>query len=62
MSTSKIILRNRHGAEVAVIFFDEDSGRWRIVSKAEPKFKHQRGNSTCKTEYRVYLVLVRQGR
>jgi predicted secreted protein len=39
MSTSKIILRNRHGAEVATIFFDEESHRWRIVSKAEPKFK-----------------------
>ena len=39
MSTNKIILRNRHGAEVAAIFFDEESHRWRIVSKAEPKFK-----------------------
>ena len=26
-------------AEVAAIFLDEDSGRWRIVSKAEPRFK-----------------------
>jgi hypothetical protein len=39
MSTNKIILRNSHGAEVAAIFFDEDCGRWRIVSKGEPKFK-----------------------
>ena len=39
MSTNKIILRNRHGTEVAAIFLDEDSGRWRIVSKAEPRFK-----------------------
>ncbi len=39
MSTNKIILRNRHSAEVAAIFFDEDSGRWRIISKGEPKFK-----------------------
>ena len=39
MSTSKIILRNRHGKEVAAISFDEDSHRWRIVSKGEPKFK-----------------------
>jgi len=27
---------NRKGAEVAAIFFDEESHRWRIVSKAEP--------------------------
>ena len=33
MSTNKIILRNRHGAEVAAIFFDEDSRRWRIFPK-----------------------------
>ena len=39
MSTNKIILRNRHGTEVAAIFLDEDSGRWRIVSKAEPQFQ-----------------------
>ncbi len=39
MSTNKTILRNRHGAEVAAIFLDEDSRRWRIVSKGEPKFK-----------------------
>ena len=39
MSTGKIVLRNRKGAEVAAIFFDEESHRWRIVSKAEPKFK-----------------------
>jgi len=39
MSTSKIVLRNRHGAEVAAIFFDEDSRRWRIISKGEPNFK-----------------------
>ena len=39
MSTSKISLRNRHGAEVAVIFFDEESRRWRIVSKGEPRFE-----------------------
>ena len=32
MSTNKIILRNRQGAEVAAIFLDEDSRRWRIVS------------------------------
>jgi hypothetical protein len=39
MSMNKIILRNRHGAEVAAISFDEDSHRWRIISKGEPKFK-----------------------
>jgi hypothetical protein len=39
MSTNKIILRNRDGAEVAAISFDEDSHRWRIISKGEPKFK-----------------------
>jgi hypothetical protein len=39
MSTNKIILRNSHGAEVAAIFLDEESRRWRIVSKGEPKFK-----------------------
>jgi hypothetical protein len=39
MSTDKTILRNRHGEEVAAISFDEDSRRWRIVSKGEPKFK-----------------------
>jgi hypothetical protein len=39
MPTNKTILRNRHGAEVAAIFLDEDSRRWRIVSKGEPKFK-----------------------
>lgn len=39
MSVNKTILRNRHGAEVAAIFFDEDSRRWRIVTKGEPKFK-----------------------
>ena len=39
MSTNKTILRNRRGAEVAAIFFDEDSRRWRIVSKGEPKFR-----------------------
>jgi hypothetical protein len=39
MSTNKTILRNRHGAEVAAIFFDEDSRRWRIVSKGEANFK-----------------------
>jgi hypothetical protein len=39
MSAKKIILRNRYGAEVAAIFFDEDSRRWRIVSKGEPTFK-----------------------
>ena len=39
MSTNKTILRNRHGAEVAAIFLDEDSRRWRIVSKGEAKFK-----------------------
>jgi predicted secreted protein len=52
MSTSKIILRNRHGAEVATIFFDEDSRRWRIVSKAEPKFK--RNFSTQKEAFDVW--------
>jgi hypothetical protein len=37
---------NRYGAEVAAIFLDEDSGRWRIISKAEPKFRRDfiRGN------------------
>jgi hypothetical protein len=39
MSTNKTILRNRNGAEVAAISFDEDSHRWRIISKGEPKFK-----------------------
>jgi hypothetical protein len=39
MSTNKTILRNRHGAEVAAISFDEDSHRWRIISKGEPNFK-----------------------
>ena len=40
MSTNKTILRNGQGAEVAAILFDEDSRRWRIVSKAEPRFEH----------------------
>jgi hypothetical protein len=35
----KIILRNRKGKEVATILSDEQSGRWRIVSRAEPTFK-----------------------
>lgn len=39
MSTSKIILRNRRGVEVAAILFDEESRRWRIVSKGEPRFE-----------------------
>jgi hypothetical protein len=39
MSTNKTILSNRNGAEVAAISFDEDSHRWRIISKGEPKFK-----------------------
>jgi hypothetical protein len=39
MPTNRTILRNRDGAEVAAIFFDEDSRRWRIISKGEPKFK-----------------------
>jgi hypothetical protein len=39
MPTNKTILRNRNGAEVAAISFDEDSHRWRIISKGEPKFK-----------------------
>jgi hypothetical protein len=39
MSTNKTILRNRHGAEVAAISFDEDSRRWGIISRGEPKFK-----------------------
>jgi hypothetical protein len=39
MSVNKIILRNRHGVEVAAISLDEDSRRWRIVSKGEPKIK-----------------------
>jgi hypothetical protein len=39
MPTNKTILRNRRGAEVAAIFFDEESHRWRIISKGEPKFK-----------------------
>jgi hypothetical protein len=33
------ILRNSKGQEVAAIFVDEKSNRWRIVSKAEPTFK-----------------------
>ena len=37
--SNKIVFRNRHGMEVAAIFLDEDSGRWRIVSEAEPRFK-----------------------
>ena len=39
MFTSKITLRNRQGVEVAAIFFDEESRRWRIVSKGEPRFE-----------------------
>ena len=39
MPTNKAIMRNRNGAEVAAISFDEDSHRWRIISKGEPKFK-----------------------
>jgi hypothetical protein len=39
MSTNKTILRNRRGVEVAAIFFEEDSRRWRIVPKGEPNFK-----------------------
>jgi hypothetical protein len=33
------ILRNSKGQEVAAIFVDEKSNRWRIVSKTEPRFK-----------------------
>jgi hypothetical protein len=32
----KTILRNSKGEEVAAILFDEESHRWRIISKAEP--------------------------
>jgi hypothetical protein len=39
MSTNKTVLRNRDGVEVAAISFDEDSHRWRIISKGEPNFK-----------------------
>ena len=39
MSMNKTILRNRHGAEVAAIYLDEDSRRWHIISKGEPNFK-----------------------
>jgi hypothetical protein len=39
MDAKKVILRNRYGAQIAAIFFDEDSRRWRIVSKGEPNFK-----------------------
>jgi hypothetical protein len=35
----KTILRNRKGEQVATILSDEQSGRWRIVSRAEPTFK-----------------------
>jgi len=52
MSTNKTILRNRHGAEVAAIFLDEDSRRWRIVSKGEPQFK--RDFSTQKEAFDVW--------
>ncbi len=43
--SNKIIFRNRHGTEVAAIFFDEDSHRWRIVSKGEPKIQARFPNS-----------------
>lgn len=39
MSTNKTVLRNGDGVEVAAISFDEDSHRWRIISKGEPNFK-----------------------
>jgi hypothetical protein len=39
VSMNTIILRNRRGTQVAAIFLDEESRRWRIVSKGEPKFK-----------------------
>ena len=39
MLIKKTILRNRKGEEVAAIFVDEKSSRWRIVSKTEPRFK-----------------------
>ena len=39
MSVKKTILRNRKGEEVAAILSDEESHRWRIVSKAEPTFR-----------------------
>jgi hypothetical protein len=39
MYAKKVILRNRYGAQIAAIFFDEESRRWRIVSKGEPYFK-----------------------
>jgi hypothetical protein len=35
----KTILRNSKGDEVAAIFVEEKSSRWRIVSKTEPDFK-----------------------
>jgi hypothetical protein len=35
----KTILRNSKGEEVAAILSDEESHRWRILSKAEPTFK-----------------------
>ena len=33
------ILRNSKGQEIADLFVDEKSNRWRIVSKSEPTFK-----------------------
>jgi hypothetical protein len=39
VSIKKTILRNSKGEKVAEILFDEKSGRWRIVPKAEPTFK-----------------------
>ena len=42
----KTILRNSKGKEVAAILFEEESRRWRIVSKAEPTFKRTFASQT----------------
>ena len=51
MSTNKTILRNRNGAEVAAIFLDEDSRRWRIVSKGETKIQARFRNAEGGVRY-----------
>jgi hypothetical protein len=52
VSMKKIILRNSKGEEVAAILSDEESHRWRIVSKAEPTF--QRTFATEKEAFDVW--------
>jgi hypothetical protein len=47
----KTVLRNSKGEETAAILFDEQSGRWRIVSKTEPTFKR-----TFATEKKAFDV------